>query len=544
MRVFEKEILRRAKFALDERDSFRVKNVRLQTSAGRILIAILLALFFVNSPVSMAEARGEIGIMGDSLAAATHSSQMCGSDDIVECLDNKLGGQSRTWSYASGAKSWSIARRLGYTPEQVIDASDNGEEWKDAIDQAKSIMANPEVEKVFIGLGTNDICQTRGHDYTGDLETIARHIDDTLTYLTDRLSPGGEIYWSAVPNLVAFRDLMVNRNHNYAFDNCQATWDLDENKLKNAAKDEACQQYFGRRVCDADIVDEAADRLVELIVQGWLRIEEVEEGTCGKVLSSRSTDKDREEARALTIALNQLMAEKAQSYDGRNGIAVFFSDGIYRAAPTMRPYHISRLDCFHPNRVGQMKLANEVWKGFNRGRNAVTYTFFDEFDSQNYCEQEFTTWGSCWTEIGEDCGPTACDIKIRGGALQVRNADKGISRRVNLEDAEEAWVAFTYQRDDLDRQADYVSFDVSPDDGKTWFMLDRVKGDGDDLGTQRGRYYDISPYATANTRIRFLGANGLGSNDKVFFDNVKIFAWQPKALRPEVLLPVIIDLIF
>lgn len=205
-----------------------------------------VSLFLALAPVTMAfppamRQGGKIGIMGDSLVSATHSSQMCGNDDAVECAYAKLGEQSRAWSYASGVKGWSIASRLIYPPERVIDASDNGEKWNNAYDQAKFILASPGVEKVFIGLGANDICKRRGHDYTGDLETIAEHIDATLTHLTDHLPPRGQIFWSAAPDVLAFRDLMVDRDHSYIFDNCQATRDLDEDALKSAAKDEACR---------------------------------------------------------------------------------------------------------------------------------------------------------------------------------------------------------------------------------------------------------------------------------------------------------------
>lgn len=65
---------------------------------------------------------------------------------------------------------------------------------------------------------------------------------------------------------------------------------------------------------------------------------------------------------------------------------------------------------------------------------------------------------------------------------------EGIWREANLDRAEEAWIAFTYRRDDLERGKDDVSFDVSPDGGQTWYMLDRFKGDADDFGERRGKY--------------------------------------------------------
>ena len=81
-------------------------------------------------------AAGRLGIISDSLAAGTHSSKMCGNRDIIECMDNTLAKNSYEWSYAGGAKSWSIAILLGYSFDRVVNASVGGEEWKDALKQA------------------------------------------------------------------------------------------------------------------------------------------------------------------------------------------------------------------------------------------------------------------------------------------------------------------------------------------------------------------------------------------------------------------------
>jgi len=56
--------------------------------------------------------------------------------------------------------------------------------------------------------------------------------------------------------------------------------------------------------------------------------------------------------------------------------------------------------------------------------------------------------------------------------------------------------------------------------------VDRFAGDADDLGLQRGDYYDISAFVSADTRIRMRAAPGLGSEDRVLFDNVQLIAWN------------------
>jgi hypothetical protein len=496
---------------------------------------VVTALCVISLPAAAIDANvpklhldGKIGMIGSSLAAGTNSSQMCKNGDAYDCAQDKLGVHSRDWSHAGGLKSWSIASRLGFDQGHIVDASDGGAEWKDALTQATTIMADPSVEAVFMMLGANNICEERGHDYTGDLERISLHIDETLLILTDSLPPGGRIYWSGTLDVTQLLKVMAKRDHNYWFENCQALWDLDGEKIKDSAAEGICDHFTDHRLCKASSVEEEAkDIFLELLVNRVLDDQAIKEGPCGKVLSSKSTAQDVEEARQFTLALNNLMAAKAQEYNGRNDVIVYYHDRLFNASAKLKPYHVSRLDCFHPNRTGQFFFATEIWEGFNASFGSVAKTFFDEFDTQDYCAQEFTHWETCWTESGEDGSPVSDDIHINLRELRIRDNDKGIMRGLNLAGTEEAWISFNFRREDLDRNSDYVSFDISPDAGQTWFEIDRFQGDADDFNTHRGYYYDISPHATEDTLIRFMSSSDLGSNDKVFFDNVKVLSWIP-----------------
>jgi hypothetical protein len=133
-----------------------------------------------------------------------------------------------------------------------------------------------------------------------------------------------------------------------------------------------------------------------------------------------------------------------------------------------------------------MFLANETWRGFDPRSVPASRYFFDEFDSQDYCAQEYTTWDSCWTEIGENNGPSAGDIQINVHELRVRDKNKGIMRGLDLDGMEAALLQFNWRRDELDNNDDYVSIDVSPDAGMTWYQQNLVKGDGDDYNMHRG----------------------------------------------------------
>jgi Thrombospondin type 3 repeat len=507
-----------------------------------LLRTLCLASIFL-APLAMADIGpyppklspdGKLGIMGDSLALGVHASEMCGNVDAYKCAQQALGASSPDWSYVAADKSWSIARLLGFDTAHIVAASGGGEEWKDAMGQAMTIMTDPLVEAVFIGLGANNVCVSRSHHYTDDLVTIAGQIDATLSYLTDTLPVGGRIYWSGVLDVLQLRELMRRRDHNFWFETCQATWDLDDNKIKDGAANDVCDHFFDHTACQlTSTIEEAKDELMNLLFNTWLDLEGVDEGPCGKVLSSRSTNADRAEAREFNLALNQLMSAKAAQYNGRNGVAVYYSDRIFEASAKLRPYHVSRLDCFHPSRAGQIFMANETWRGFDPFTGPVSRYFFDEFDSQDYCAQEYTTWDSCWTEIGEDNGPSAGDIQINLHELRVRDNNKGILRSLNLDGMQAAWLQFNWRREGLDNNDDNVSIDVSPDAGITWYQQKLIMGDGDDYNMHRGYYCDITPYATADTLLRFKSSSNLGNHDKVFFDNITVLGWGPPVLNQD-----------
>jgi len=504
-----------------------------------LLRACVLGAALAVAPLAVCAA-GKIGIIGDSMAAGTHSLDACGSRDIVDCVEERGGYQDRGWSYARGLHQWSLASRLGFAQTQVVDAADDGEEWKDAYDQASRVLSDPAVDTVLIGLGANDICQPSGHDYAGDLERVSGHIDRTLQLLTDRLPAGGAIYWTAVPDVAGLYDMLRERDHNLLFESCQATWDLDAEKLAEGAAQDACAHFFNNDLCRlADTQEQARDRLVALFLERLLEAQGVEEGPCGKILSSKSTDEDRREAREFTAALNGLMATKAAAFDGRNGVRVRYSEQVYRPTRPLGPEHISRFDCYHPSRAGQMFLADQIWRGFDGNRTLPHDAFTEDFATAEYCHGDRAAWNGCWSEHNDDGDPADGAVRIADGRLQVADSETGLERGFALGGYDNAWLSFNWARVDLDRALDYVTVDVSADGGLTWAEVKRLAGNGNDFGMHRGDYFDISDYAGADTRIRFRSAPGLGSADRVLFDNVQLIAWNatPVVARAEVPAP-------
>ena len=166
------------------------------------------------------------------------------------------------------------------------------------------------------------------------------------------------------------------------------------------------------------------------------------------------------------------------------------------------------------------------------------------------------SWSSDWQEINESDGLRFGDVRIqydrRNRRLQIQDNDgggEGVQRQVDLSGATKAIFTFDYRRVNRDNPDDYVSIEISVDNGGNWIELDRFAGPGSD------RYYqswgaDISEYIAPQTTIRFLSSANLGRNDRVFYDNVQIEFTsgeieevQPPAEEPEPFDPIEMKLI-
>jgi lysophospholipase L1-like esterase len=319
-----------------------------QLVAGTVCAVWLMAMMATAS----AE---ELGAIGDSISTAVNADDGC--DDVVACIGN-LGGDW-DWSFVTGVQPWSIRSRLqpfGFSDAQT--AAVNGASWEDALFQAQELMAMPGTSLVVVELGANDVCQSLGEP-PPSLDWVAMQIDETLTYLTDRMPSGGYVVLAEVPNVVAMRELMAAEPH-FLFSSCQALWDLDYESLNEAAVMALCADLYGDWLCTTfpEFRDRTPDWLADLLE--WL-FEDIygDAFPCANVLNSASTAEARAAAADFNLALNLLLAQKAGEYSGRNGIFVRVADEIYD-----HPYsgdEVSGLDCFHPSRGGQAFLADLIW---------------------------------------------------------------------------------------------------------------------------------------------------------------------------------------
>jgi subtilisin family serine protease len=169
-----------------------------------------------------------------------------------------------------------------------------------------------------------------------------------------------------------------------------------------------------------------------------------------------------------------------------------------------------------------------------------TYTFRDEFNLGSFSGSNgLKNWSSDpWIEIGETDGVTTGKIQVNNShcvadnCLQLKGASKvswGVYRQVNLAGAASATLSFQYWRViGLTITTASIQVQVSADGGNTWTLLDSLLFTTSDTGFQSAQY-NLSPYANANTQIRFIG-NGY-NNSELHIDNLEIEYSNPSPYR-------------
>ena len=156
----------------------------------------------------------------------------------------------------------------------------------------------------------------------------------------------------------------------------------------------------------------------------------------------------------------------------------------------------------------------------------------DEFASSNYGNSNGSVnWSSTsWTEADDNGNAATGEIRITGGVLEMNNsvgwADPpssgtlpSLTRAVDLTGATGASLTFDYA--ELGNMETTDRFEVRVFDGSTWNTVFTMF---DDYGTTLTEaYIDITPYANANTQIRFIitGFHG-GTDELVNIDNVEV----------------------
>ncbi|HMS84765.1 MAG TPA: DUF4347 domain-containing protein [Nitrospira sp.] len=152
-----------------------------------------------------------------------------------------------------------------------------------------------------------------------------------------------------------------------------------------------------------------------------------------------------------------------------------------------------------------------------------TETVADTFSDKSYGNNDGTqSWSSKWSEV--DVGASDANgghIKVNSGELRIETQKVGasVSRGVNLSGVGSATLSFDYEND-FDKGGS-VDIRISTDGGKSYTTLDGgtfSRADNTGSGTAK---FDISDYASANTKIQFI-VTGTSGGDRLFVDNVQI----------------------
>ncbi len=168
---------------------------------------------------------------------------------------------------------------------------------------------------------------------------------------------------------------------------------------------------------------------------------------------------------------------------------------------------------------------------------SVTNTLLDQFNVNTTANQSNGTvsWtANAWNEVNEADGFGAGDITITSAnGLRIRNNNEGARRTANLSTAIAATLSFKYTEVGLNLEpGDYVDVEIATTaTPASWTLLKRYTGgDGNQTGTDS---YDITPYISGTTTIRFISSNtgSMTSSNMVYFDNVQISYLTPTAAK-------------
>ena len=125
----------------------------------------------------------------------------------------------------------------------------------------------------------------------------------------------------------------------------------------------------------------------------------------------------------------------------------------------------------------------------------------DHFSYKSYNNNDGSRdWSGPWEESDSGGnGPHGGNVRIYKGKLKLRKYGSSIEREVDVCASTDVWLKFKYAMSYKVDPSDKVAVEVSPDGGATWHLVDEYSG-------RHGwtiRSYDISDYASANTRVRF-----------------------------------------
>jgi hypothetical protein len=154
--------------------------------------------------------------------------------------------------------------------------------------------------------------------------------------------------------------------------------------------------------------------------------------------------------------------------------------------------------------------------------------WLDYFDAAYAGNDGTRNWTGDWQETGESNGPGSGAVRVVASGTCAYGSclrfDAGLLSSVGLwREANLVGATSAVLRVDTRRDGGNWTLQVSGNGGGSWQTLKSVAAGTD--SSQVRDSFDVSPYATANMRIRFTSSQllGVGSKD-VYVDNVEIEA--------------------
>ena len=163
----------------------------------------------------------------------------------------------------------------------------------------------------------------------------------------------------------------------------------------------------------------------------------------------------------------------------------------------------------------------------------------DNFPSVAYDQDAGTQdWATDWLEIGESDGPSSGIARVNGSLCTAGNCirigepgssgsswtDRGLQREVDLGNATSAQLQFNYYVG-YAFGSSAVELGVSADGGVSWTTLATYNLTGSQFSAT-AQTFDLTPYMTDSTRIRFL-SDGSSARVGLYVDDIEISFEEP-----------------
>ena len=147
----------------------------------------------------------------------------------------------------------------------------------------------------------------------------------------------------------------------------------------------------------------------------------------------------------------------------------------------------------------------------------------DDFESSSFTNNDGASdWADGWIENDPQSGgsgPSTGQVQIHDGFLTLDDypntgGHPSVAREVDLSGAESATLEFDFYTSYGVDYSDAVTVEISSDGGATWTTLEVITNISGAI--EGDRSYDISAFASSETRVRFRVSNKYGGSNEIF----------------------------